>query len=99
MGRSRMGRCKRRMMVFLAGMLRIAAGLIASMGKAPFRDLEAKEILSASVLLGPPDQTVDIQDLETLTALLRQLRIYRRDDSYTGYAGQTCLFTIQKKDG
>ncbi len=72
---------------------------IAAAGKRPFKNLNAQKIASASVWLGPPDQTMKISDLQTLAHLLQQVRVYRRDDSYDQYAGQTCVFEIQYTDG
>lgn len=68
-------------------------------GERPFRDLEAEDIVSASVELTPPDVTLAISDLEELTALLREAVCRERDDSYIEYAGQAVTFTLNLADG
>lgn len=82
-----------------AGLL--AAGLLLLRGHRPFRGLEAAEIASASVHLTPPDVTIELDrtDIETLAALLREVRVTRRDGSYTDYDGQGVLFTLSMADG
>ena len=82
--------------LFLAAAL-FAMGLSA--GKKPFADLQAGDIASARVQLFPPGETVPLRDSERLAELLRKIVVYREDDSYQDYAGQTCLFVIEKTDG
>ena len=73
----------------LAILLTLAAGLLF-WGRRPFRGLEAADIAAATVLVGPPDVTLD---------LLADVRITRPDQSYSEYAGQTVLFTVTMADG
>ena len=82
-------------------LITIAAVAIISgtLGKKPFKDLDAAEIESASVLLGPPDQTIQMVETKELVEYLKDIVIYGKDNSYTEYAGQTCIFTIVKTDG
>ena len=68
-------------------------------GKMPFRDLEPAQIASAQVRLGPPDETIEITEIKELADYLNQVVIYGEDDSYSQYAGQTCIFTVIKTDG
>ena len=68
-------------------------------GKKPFKDLEASNIISASVRLSPPDKTIQIIDLDELATYLNDVVIYGEDNSYTEYAGQGVIFTIAKADG
>lgn len=84
------------LILFLAAAL-LAVGLSA--GQRPFADLQAEDIASARALLSPPGETVVLQDTHRLAELLREIVIYREDDSYRDYAGQTCLFVIEKTDG
>ena len=72
---------------------------------APLRDLllplEAADIAAATVLVGPPDVTLELDagEIETLADLLADVRITRPDQSYSEYAGQTVLFTVTMADG
>ena len=68
-------------------------------GKRPFKDIEGADILSAKVELMPPDVELEVSDTEKLAELLRQVVIYRQDDSYKDYAGQAAVFTLSMRDG
>ena len=63
--------------------------------------LEAADIAAATVLVGPPDVTLELDagEIETLADLLADVRITRPDQSYSEYAGQTVLFTVTMADG
>ena len=80
----------------LAILLTLAAGKSSS-----FRGLEAADIAAATVLVGPPDVTLELDagEIETLADLLADVRITRPDQSYSEYAGQTVLFTVTMADG
>ena len=84
----------------LAVLLALAAGLLF-WGRRPFRGLEAADIAAASVTLMPPDVTLELntEEIETLAALLGDLRITQPDQSYTEYTGQAVLFTVTFADG
>lgn len=84
-----------------AAILLLAAVGYLKIGRRPFRGLDAAEILSASVWLTPPDVTAELdrEEIETLAELLRQVRVSRRDDSYTDYCGQGVIFTLTMTDG
>ena len=71
-------------------LLTLAAGLLF-WGRRPFRGLEAADIAAATVLVGPPDVTLELDagEIETLADLLADVRITRPDQSYSEYAGQT----------
>ena len=82
--------------------LAVAAAVIAflfTMGKRPFQDLEADEILSAKVTLAPPDKTLEIDDIDELVGYLKDVVIYEVDNSYTEYGGQGVTFTLYFADG
>lgn len=68
-------------------------------GKKPFKDLDAAEIASAFVHLSPPDKTVQIVEIKELVEYLEDVVIYGKDNSYTEYTGQGCIFTITKTNG
>ena len=80
--------------VFLA--LIMVSALIVFRGRKPFKDLE---MTSATVQLLPPDETIQVANLEELGALLEDVVIYNRDDSYREYSGQAVVFTITRDDG
>ena len=84
----------------LAILLTLAAGLLF-WGRRPFRGLEAADIAAATVLVAPPDVTLELDagEIETLADLLADVRITRPDQSYSEYAGQTVLFTVTMADG
>ena len=50
-------------------------------GERPFRDMEAADIVSASVVLTPPDVTLAVSDLEELAELLQAVVCRERDDT------------------
>ncbi len=72
---------------------------VFAVDRRPFEDLTASEVCSASVLLWPPKETVEIQDIDTLVALLGDIELERRSLSHLASGGQSCIFTIQKADG
>ena len=68
-------------------------------GKKPYRDLDASEILSAAVRVEPPGKTLPIADTKKLTEYLRDVVIYNRDDSYKTYDGLSITYTLTMTDG
>lgn len=68
-------------------------------GSRPFKDLKASDIASAQVQLSPPDTTIQITETEELVSYLNEVVIYGEDNSYTEYAGQTVIFTLDLSDG
>ena len=68
----------------LAILLTLAAGLLF-WGRRPFRGLEAADIAAATVLVGPPDVTLELDagEIETLADLLADVRITRPDQYYS----------------
>ena len=77
----------------------LTAAVLIARGKMPYQDLKASDVVSAAVRLSPPDETVPIADPEELVALLKEVVIYREDDSYTEYSGQAVTFTLIMADG
>ncbi len=65
----------------------------------PYKDLVASDVASATVTLSPPNKTVQIDDIEKLVSLLRDVVIYEEDNSYGEYYGQGVLFTLTMTDG
>lgn len=73
--------------------------VFAFSGRKPYKDLEASNIVSATVHLVPPDKTIQITDIEELVAYLNEVVIYNEDNSYTEYDGQGVIFTLTLTDG
>ena len=71
----------------------LTAAVMIPKGKRPYRELNASDIVSAAVYLGPPDRTVRIADLEELASYLNDIVIYHKDN------GQTVRFTLTMADG
>ena len=84
-----------------AALLLLLAILVLSfsVGRRPFRKLAPGDIVSASVQLIPPDRTLPVPDAAELAQLLQEQVVYRRDSSYTTYAGQAVIFTLELADG
>ena len=82
--------------VLLVGMLVFA---FTSIGKRPYKALDAEEISMAVVRLTPPDTTVLITDVAELAGYLRDVVIYNQDNSYREYSGQGVIFTLTMADG
>ena len=92
---------QRKRISFAAFTLVLLLALTPAVGRRPFRGLEASDIRSASVKLLPPDVTIqlDRDEIATLASLLREIRVTRRDNSYTEYDGQLVRFTLTLTDG
>lgn len=91
----------RRAFVAKVAILLLAAGLLLFRELRPFRGLEAGDIIAASVRMPPLDVTTELNrgEIETLAELLRDVRVTRRDSSYTKYEGQAVSFTLSLADG
>ena len=68
-------------------------------GRRPYKDLEAAQIVSATVQLSPPGKTIQITETKELVDLLKDVVIYNKDNSYTDYSGQGVTFTLVMIDG
>ncbi len=68
-------------------------------GDRPYKNLDASQIAAATVRLIPPDKTIQITEMEELVSYLRDVVIYREDNSYTEYDGQGVIFTLTMSDG
>lgn len=67
--------------------------------KKPYKNLKASDIVSATIQLTPPDKTIQITELDELTAHLNDLVIYKKDSSYGEYCGQAITITLTMTDG
>ncbi|WP_277935519.1 hypothetical protein [Parablautia muri] len=77
----------------------VGVSLLTSRGKKPYKNLSASQILSATVRLTPPDKTIQIAEIKELAAYLEDVVIYKKDNSYTEYAGQGVTFTLTMSNG
>lgn len=68
-------------------------------GKKPYKNLDASEILSATVRLSPPDKTVLVADIDELVEYLQNVVIYNEDNSYREFSGQGVTYTLTMVDG
>ena len=71
----------------------------AVVGKKPYKNLDASEIVSATVRLEPPGKTLMVADIEELTEYLQDVVIYNRDNSYKTYDGLSVTYTLTMTDG
>lgn len=93
---------KRVWIITSACILILGAVIIAAVsvgGKKPYKDLDAAEVVSATVRLTPPDKTIEIEDIQELVEYLNDVTIYQEDNSYTEYDGQGVTFTLTLSDG
>lgn len=67
--------------------------------KRPFQDLKPEDIVSVTAQLIPPDKTIGVTEIDKLTGYLNDVVIYRKDNSYSEYAGQAVVFTLSMADG
>ena len=72
---------------------------VLTQGKKPYKDLDAAQIVSAKVLLTPPDKTIEIENIQELVEYLNDVVVYNEDNSYTEYDGQGVVFTLTMVDG
>ena len=79
----------------------IIAGIAAFtfIGRKPFRNLEQSDIMSATVLLMPPNEMIQIAETSELVSNLKEIVIYNIDNSYRNYSGQAVIFTLIMSDG
>ncbi len=68
-------------------------------GRKPFKKMKSSDIVSATVLLEPPNETIVITDVSELVADLNDVVIYNRNQSYHNYVGQGVTFTLTMSDG
>ena len=99
---------KRKILVISVSLLMTLStiGILTDCGKSsqlpqghPFQNLKASDIASATVQLLPPDTTIQINDLEELADLLKELIIYNRDDSYKELVGAVVKISLSMNDG
>ena len=79
----------------------ITVGILCykSIGRRPYKDLEAVDIVSASVELLPSDEIVQIIEIKELVEYLKDVVIYKQDDSWREYSGQATVYTLTMADG
>ena len=93
---------KKRLMIAIACIILVGIAVIvffSQQGEKPYKDLDAAQIVSAKVLLTPPDKTIEIENIQELVEYLNDVVVYNEDNSYTEYAGQGVVFTLTMVDG
>ena len=93
---------KKRLMIAIACIILVGIAVIvffSQQGKKPYKDLDAAQIVSAKVLLTPPDKTIEVENIQELVEYLNDVVVYNEDNSYTEYAGQGVVFTLTMVDG
>lgn len=92
---------KRTVIISLICILSVTVIMMAVVvsGRKPYKDLEAVQIVSATVQLSPPDKTIQIAEMKELVDLLKDVIVYNEDNSYTEYSGQGVTFTLVMTDG
>lgn len=83
----------------LAAAVAAAAILPGKLGRRPYKSLKAEDIASAAVSVFPYEESAEISDLQTLTALLNDLVIYEKFDSDQVFYGDPAVFTVTKTNG
>lgn len=90
---------RKRLMIVIVFFVILGIAVLVVSGRKPYKNLEASDIVSATVHLIPPDKTIQITDIEELVPYLNDVAIYYKDDSYTDYVGQAVTVTLTMADG
>lgn len=90
---------KKKLITIIGCLIVIGIFVFTFSGRKPYRDLEASDIVSATVHLAPPDKTIQVTEIKKLVAYLNEVVIYNEDNSYTEYSGQAVIFTLTMADG
>ena len=88
-----------RLMIVIGFFVILGIAVLIVSGRKPYKNLEASDIVSATVHLIPPDKTIHITDINELGPYLNDDAIYYKDDSYTDYGGQAVTITLTMADG
>lgn len=96
---------KKKILLTLCALTLMAIAFIVCLhpfGTRPFSKISREDITSASLFLIPPQVTVTLteeEDFTELAGILKELVIYREDDSGREYNGQLVQVTVTLKDG
>ena len=90
---------KRGMTAVAVAVCVLAAALLLSAGRKPYRDLQAGDVASATVHAAPPGKTVSVPEIGELVSRLNALAVYRKDASFAQYCGQAVTVTLTMMDG
>lgn len=85
-------------MILIVGLLVIGR----NSKEKPYHDLKIDDIKKVEMLVQPPNKVVEITDrkqLDKLIAILNKIVIYKKDDTWKEYSGQSVQFTITKNNG
>lgn len=90
---------KKRWMILIGFLVILGIAVVVASGWKPYKDLQASDIVSATVHIIPPDKTIQITDIEALVPYINEIAVYFKDDSYTDSVGQAVTFTLMMADG
>jgi hypothetical protein len=86
------------LMILIIGMLVIGR----NSKEKPYHDLKIDDIKKVEMLVQPPNKVVEITDrkqLEKFIIILNKIVLYKKDDTWKEYSGQSVQFTITKNNG
>ncbi len=68
-------------------------------GERPFENVTTDAFVYVNVTRMPPDETTEVTDLDGLVECLRNVTVYKQDDSYKEYNGQSITYTFVLGNG
>ncbi len=77
----------------------LCTALFFFIGRKPFKNLQASDIVSAQIKLSPPDEAKQITNMKEFVPYLNNIVVYGEDNSYTEYVGQGVIITLVLSDG
>ena len=90
---------RKRLMIVIGFFVILGIAVLVVSGRKPYKNLEASDIVSATVHLIPPEKTIQITDIAELVPYLNEVAVYYKDDSYTDYVGHAVTVTLTMADG
>ena len=95
---------KRKILTIAAIILAVALFMTIGtwvIGRKPFKNLKADDILSVSIHLWPPNESMELTDaeIEALVGLLQQVQIHHPTWMHHASGGQSNVMTITFQDG
>ena len=88
---------KKRLMIAIACIILVGIAVIvffSQQGKKPYKDLDAAQIVSAKVLLTPPDKTIEIENIQELVEYLNDVVVSTKKPCLIK-AGLFCFLAVR----
>lgn len=63
---------KKRWMILIGFLVILGIAVVVASGRKPYKDLQASDIVSATVHIIPPDQKIQITDIEELVPYINE---------------------------